>query len=217
MPENIYYIGVNKFDLPDDKLEGFLSRHPDAIKSNRFIVNQDTFDVPIDKIEGFKTRHTEAVLSDSEPTATELAEQLQEMIPTGTPLTTIKESFNKLREMKKEGRLDIFTDQLRKELEDKPVASAFLSGVFGEHVDIGQELPEAKTVGEKFARAGAGLAGTVISFAPVGKAVRAMGVGGRLIGKHRLAGKIIGAAETFLLNGQLLSKRTDYVERLKIA
>ena len=125
--------------------------------------------------------------------------------------------FLKLARMKKEGRLDIYTDQLRKELEDKPLASEFLTGLFGERADIGQQLPEAKTTGEKVARGAAGLAGTIIGFAPIAKAVGFVGIGGRLVGKYRLLGRLIGSAETFIAHGQIMKKGTNYTERLKQA
>lgn len=117
----------------------------------------------------------------------------------------------------REGFLDIYTDELRKELADKPVAGAFIRGLFGERADIGQEVPEAKTIPEKVVRGAAGLAGTVISFAPVAKATKAIGIGARIARKSGIAGRLIGSAETFVAHGQLLSKSKDYEERLDIA
>lgn len=134
-----------------------------------------------------------------------------------SPLGATIESFKRLFKMKKSGELDIFTDALVKELEEKPLASEFLTGLLGEHAQIGQELPEAKTIGKKVARGAARLTGTVIGFAPIAKASKAIGIGSRIARKHGLIGRLVGSAETFVAHGQLTSKSTDYVERLKSA
>lgn len=53
MPDNLYYVEEQKFNLPDEELEGFLQTFPEAVKAQRFVAEQDTFDIPENEVEEF--------------------------------------------------------------------------------------------------------------------------------------------------------------------
>lgn len=68
MPEhNIYYVGEDKFDLPDSELQNFISAYPEAIEAQRFIVGKDTFDIPENELENFTKAYPEAQIIEEKP------------------------------------------------------------------------------------------------------------------------------------------------------
>lgn len=79
------------YDIPEEEVEGFLSRKPKAIEVESYTVGKDTFDVPLDEVPGFLSRKPDAKPLNQE--------QEQDTIPPATPIIITREdSFGKPEE-----------------------------------------------------------------------------------------------------------------------
>ena len=58
------------YDVPEQDVEGFLSRKPKAVEVESFVVGKDTFDVPLTEVKGFLERKPQAQPINQEPDTT---------------------------------------------------------------------------------------------------------------------------------------------------
>ena len=55
-----FNVGGEIFDIPTEKKDAFLSKYPDAVQVESFVVEKDTFDIPIEKVDKFKAKYSNA-------------------------------------------------------------------------------------------------------------------------------------------------------------
>ena len=55
-----YKVNGQTYDIPEDKVDAFLSKYPNAQPLESYIVDKDTFDIPTDKVAAFKKKFPNA-------------------------------------------------------------------------------------------------------------------------------------------------------------
>ena len=66
MSDNLYYVGNQRYNLPDEKLDAFLQTFPNAEKATRYTAGEESYTIPESKIERFIEVHPEAKTTEEE-------------------------------------------------------------------------------------------------------------------------------------------------------
>ena len=64
MPE-IFYVGEQKYNIPDDLTDKFLSEQPDAVKGLNYVMDDKTYSIPPTLQEQFTQQNPNAILQDA--------------------------------------------------------------------------------------------------------------------------------------------------------